>query len=347
MLDIFKIRAVLDEASKWDMDYKAFGSEVHLHLLRQPLPLRELEAWEEQAKVTLPKDYKTYLTRLGNGGAGPAYGLHPFSPPMVKFLRRPCVYSIDREKEYQEMLRKNRHWDETEEWDIYLEYFPDSPGRTDPNWREVHLEEWIHQLEQCLDRDIVDPMLYNGQMFIANEGCTMDRYLILNGSHRGFVHYSGDLDYAYNLPPTFDQYQKEQLKQSFAAYYMKYVDKTEDFCRNMPAEKRSRAEWERAQVRDFLSAMEVSDWQGAKQLLKAIGDSRNLSKKSRSLFHQYETPMMQAFPEDEMVRQFFDGAFGSWNSYGYPNEPISFQEDGGRWHNPRQSFKAFVQTFYD
>ena len=194
--------------------------------------------------------------------------------------------------------------------------------------------------------EAIEPMLYNGQMYLANGGCTMDLYLIFNGSHRGFVHYC-DPDQACSLPPTFAGYCKKELKQNFAAYYMEYVNETEDFLQNMTAEKRRRAEWERAQVRDFLAAMKESDWQGAKRVLEALGDSHELSKKTRSLFHQYEKPMMEAFPQDKGVWKFFDGAFGSWNSYGYPNEPISFRKDGGRWRNPGQSFQAFVQTFYD
>lgn len=346
MLDVLKIRAVLDEAGKLDMDYRAFGTEVHLHLLRQPLPLKELEAWEEQAGVALPEDYKTYLTCLGNGGAGPAYGLPSFQPPDPEFLRRPCVYSKDQEKAYRDMIQKYKHWDATDEWELYLEYFPNSPGRDDSDWQENHKREWSEQLEKCLDRDIWEPMLYNGQMYLANAGCTMDLYLILNGSHRGFVHCC-DTDSAYDLPSGFSQYCKEELTQDFAAYYMEYVNEIEDFLRNMPSGKRRRAEWERAQVRDFLAAMKESDWEGVKLALTAMGDSRELSKKTRSLIHQYEKPLMQAFPEDKAVWKFLDGAYGSWNSYGYPNEPISFREDGGRWRNPRQHFDAFVQTFYD
>ena len=346
MFDISKIRAVLDEASKWDMDYQAFGTEVHLHLLHQPLPLAELETWEEQEGVSLPEDYKTYLTCLGNGGAGPDYGLPPFLSPDSEFLRCPCVYSRDQEEAYRDMICKYRHWATTDEWELYLEYFPDSPGRDDAQWQETNKKKWSRQLEKCVKREIWNPMLHNGQMYLANAGCTADLYLILNGSHRGFVHCC-DLDSAYGLPADFPKYCKKEFMQDFAAYYMEYVDKTEDFLRNMPAEKRRRAEWERTQVRDFLAAMKESDQEGIKLVLAAMGDSRELSKKTRSLIHQYEKPLMTAFPEDKTVWEFLDGAYGSWNSHGYPNEPISFREDGGRWRNPRQHFDAFVQTFYD
>lgn len=350
MLDIAKIRAVLDEASKWDMEYKAFGTEVHLHILRPVLPLEELETWEEQAKLSVPEDYRAYLTQLGNGGAGPAYGLPPFRPPDAELLRRPSIYSADQKEAYQNMRRRVIHWDDTEDWDLYLEYFPDTPGRLDPDWVEAHREEWIAAMDSFWDQEVEDPLLYNGQMFLANEGCTANLYLIFNGTCRGFVHHC-DIemvtDYFSEMPETFEAYRRKYLKRDFAAYYMAYVNKTEDFLRNIPAEERRRAAWERAQVRDFLSAMEAQDWQGIRKLLAAMGDSHELSKKARSFFHQYEKAVMEKFPGDRTVWRFFDGAFGSWNSYGYPREPIGFREDGGRWVNPRQSFEAFIRTFYD
>ena len=54
MLDIPKIRAVLDTASRWDMDLEQFACWSHAHLFNPVLPLEELEAWEEQMQVTLP-----------------------------------------------------------------------------------------------------------------------------------------------------------------------------------------------------------------------------------------------------------------------------------------------------
>ena len=78
MLDIPKIRAVLDTASRWDMDLDQFACWSHAHLFNPVLPLEELEAWEEQMQVTLPEDYRTYLTQLGNGGAARPTGCFRF-----------------------------------------------------------------------------------------------------------------------------------------------------------------------------------------------------------------------------------------------------------------------------
>ena len=349
MLDVPKIRAILDEASRWDMDYEAFGTEGHLHLLRPVFPLEELEAWEELMGLTLPEDYRIYLTQLGNGGAGPAYGLQPFTAPLDGALCRPCVYSEDREEAFLEMVRRFiRMYETDDDWTLYLDYFPDTPAWKDRQWQEAHWKEWTDQLEQLMDRDIEDPMLHNGQMLIANEGCAADIYLILNGSHRGFCHcctMECDPDIAFPKPHSFAAYHDWALGRDFTAYYMEYVDRTEDLCQNMSAEKRTRARWERAQVRDFLAAVQAADWQGARLLLKAVGDSQALSKKARSFYAHYETSMIETFPEDTQVKRFFDGISSRRNRRG---KLLSFYEpDGIPWFNPRFPFKDFVRTFED
>ena len=86
MLDIPKIRAILDEAIRWDMDF----DRSHTHLLNPVLPLEELAAWEDLTEVTLPEDYRTCLTQLGKGGAGPNYGLYP---PSLCPVTRPPSFS--------------------------------------------------------------------------------------------------------------------------------------------------------------------------------------------------------------------------------------------------------------
>ncbi len=45
--------------------------------LNPPLPKEELAFFEKYLKVKLPDEYKQFLTEVGNGGAGPFYGILP------------------------------------------------------------------------------------------------------------------------------------------------------------------------------------------------------------------------------------------------------------------------------
>ncbi len=55
-----------------------FGARAHRYRLHRPLAVATLEAFERERRVSLPADYKSFLSSVGNGGAGPYYGLLPF-----------------------------------------------------------------------------------------------------------------------------------------------------------------------------------------------------------------------------------------------------------------------------
>ncbi|MFZ4278278.1 SMI1/KNR4 family protein, partial [Streptomyces arboris] len=56
---------------------KVFGSLGHGWVLEDPLTDEGLIELEAQVGVRLPGDYRSFLTCVGAGGAGPAYGLFP------------------------------------------------------------------------------------------------------------------------------------------------------------------------------------------------------------------------------------------------------------------------------
>jgi len=58
-----------------DPGLAAFGASSHEYSLRPPLPESEVACFERRFGVSLPADYRRFVTRLGAGGAGPYYGV--------------------------------------------------------------------------------------------------------------------------------------------------------------------------------------------------------------------------------------------------------------------------------
>ncbi|WP_251317233.1 SMI1/KNR4 family protein [Flintibacter muris] len=358
MLDIPNIRAVLDTASRWDMDLAQFACWGHAHLLNPVLPPEELAAWEELTQVTLPEDYRAYLTQLGNGGAGPAYGLFPLSLPkdeFAQYLQQPCIYSDGQEEKFQDVVQRFVHWEDfDDDWSLYLDYFPDTPSWKDQRWQNEHRKEWGDELDRLIDQTIIFPLLHYGQYQITNEGCSGDIFIILNGSHRGYIHCATadcDAGLAFREPRTFATYKEDYLKRTFADYFMEYVNRTEDVCNNLSAETRQKFQRERAQARDFLAAVQARDWDGVVKLLNAIEDPAALSTKSKSLYIHYdENHLLSPLSTNPAVKRFYDKLYGrhgrdhgNWVTWVQCHDPAETH----RAPYPRPTFEAFAQTFFD
>ena len=54
-----------------------FGANSHSFLLNPPLTETEMSAFEQRHSIRLPAEYRHFLGCIGNGGAGPYYGVFP------------------------------------------------------------------------------------------------------------------------------------------------------------------------------------------------------------------------------------------------------------------------------
>jgi hypothetical protein len=57
---------------------RPFGADRHGFRLLPPVPESRVRALEAAHGITIPADYRVFITRVASGGAGPAYGLIPF-----------------------------------------------------------------------------------------------------------------------------------------------------------------------------------------------------------------------------------------------------------------------------
>jgi hypothetical protein len=77
-LDKVVILQRLAQAAQRDRNWKVFGALRHHYKLNLTLPLSLVEALEKHHGVSLLVDYRHFITEIGNGGAGPYYGVLPF-----------------------------------------------------------------------------------------------------------------------------------------------------------------------------------------------------------------------------------------------------------------------------
>lgn len=64
--------------SQKDRQRLLFGSKMHDYKLNPPIELSTIEQFEARHGISLPGDYRLFITEIGNGGAGPYDGLLPF-----------------------------------------------------------------------------------------------------------------------------------------------------------------------------------------------------------------------------------------------------------------------------
>jgi hypothetical protein len=73
--DIAELGDRLERLRAADTSLRVFGASQHRYTLGPTLSEGELVAFESANRIRLPNDYRHFLAMLGNGGAGPYYGL--------------------------------------------------------------------------------------------------------------------------------------------------------------------------------------------------------------------------------------------------------------------------------
>ena len=152
------IKKLVRYAGEVDSERAVFGSSSHQYLLNPVISLGEVSAYEEKYNVDLPEEYKFFLTKVGNGGAGPYYGLYP--------LEKLPVYH-----EYIAESGKTAWIDETLTRDIWAEQMKELKSSDDPAY------------------DRIMQKIVGGLNVIGTQGCTFDHLLMNSGSEKGRIVY--------------------------------------------------------------------------------------------------------------------------------------------------------------
>lgn len=158
------LRELIAEAGRADAGRKVFGAEKHQYRINPVLSMTEIRRAEEERHVKFPEEYVFYLSKVGNGGAGPYYGLYPLERVLAKD-RNPYLGQIF-ERTVTTQLTK-------EQWQEHIQ----------------KLDELGESLETDVEYEEYQSKLCSNMMPIGTQGCTYDNMLMLSGEDAGQIMY--------------------------------------------------------------------------------------------------------------------------------------------------------------
>jgi hypothetical protein len=159
-----------------DRRRRVFGAASHQYKLNPPLPVAVIEAFEKRYGVALPDDYRSFLTEIGNGGAGPSYGLLPFGKD-----------EDDRDWEGGGLVGDpSEPFPHTTAWNLPKSFWDGEPNPSPdmpPEEEDRLWEAWDRELEA----HYWNPAIMNGAIPICDRGCALRQWLVINGDQKGFI----------------------------------------------------------------------------------------------------------------------------------------------------------------
>ncbi len=164
-----EIRNLLKQLQVWDATQphlKQIGKE-HGFFLQPTLSQEVISQFEARNQIELPSGFREFLAEIGNGGAGPYYGLYPLNAQdVIPQLKSPFLLG--------EALSLVGHCSDTNRLE---EFFI----------RCKTIEGYTENFEACCEKIVNDLSFWNGALPIANYGCGIEVVLIVSGQCKGQV----------------------------------------------------------------------------------------------------------------------------------------------------------------
>jgi SMI1 / KNR4 family (SUKH-1) len=175
--------------------HRSLGPDSNKFELNSCLSQDEVQDFETQHKVSLPDDYKQFLLELGNGGAGPHYGLAKLQNSHPKQM-----IGLPWTQEY---------WN-NEPFNSLSKPFPYTGDRD----RDIAIGDSFY--DKNGDEIGSSDDIFSGMLIISHQGCSYWNILVINGRFMGEI---WEYDGSGANPEGF-----LSTKQDFKTWYMTWLN---------------------------------------------------------------------------------------------------------------------------
>ena len=145
----------------WEAYEQNFAFFSHQLKMNPPIPLEELLEFEQTYNLKLPEGYRRFLLEIGNGGAGPYYGIIPLEKRMYAYVNDINDHPYFGECKAHPLPDKNYGVRPEDEW----------------------LDDWAQ-----------------GTITLCNQGCNYHSLLVVRGEEEGRICYSAMMGEPYYMP---------------------------------------------------------------------------------------------------------------------------------------------------
>ncbi len=169
-IDVSRILDGLKTLRKRDPQFEIFGAQDHRYELYPVLSEDALREFEQRHGCKLPEDYRTFLLEIGNGGAGPCYGVFRLGEMDDGWTNRPWPTVDGLVGDLSQPFPHTRKWNKRPKF---------------PNVDEDHPE--FETLLSEHERQYMDPAHVAGAIPICHLGCNLRHWLVVTGREAGHV----------------------------------------------------------------------------------------------------------------------------------------------------------------
>lgn len=201
-LDPEEVRSAL--AKLRPFSHRIFGAGEHRFELNEPLSEQEVQGFEALHGVQLPPVYRQFISSIGNGGAGPFYGIFPLGLMDDMFGLSP--WREDFVGAISEPFPHKGEWN-------------DLSSNPDENGVSSEAPDYDKLVEEFEKRYWIGSVM-DGAMPICHAGCALRIWLVVTGDQAGSLWYDKRADLGGIVPLT----QSDGSPLVFETWYRQWLD---------------------------------------------------------------------------------------------------------------------------
>jgi hypothetical protein len=172
------VRNAIEALKQRDVAFELFGAAMHCYQLNPRLSELEVKEFEDRYGILLPEAYRDFVLNVGEGGAGPYYGV-------FRLGKMDDGYEESEWKEGEFVGTLRDCWPHRQAWNLPNEALTIPVGLS-PDARDIAMEE--------IDKKYWDEALVAGAFPICHHGCALRDWLVITGPKAGQVWHDGRVD---------------------------------------------------------------------------------------------------------------------------------------------------------